>query len=41
MEPSAAEPGRFELCARTDRDADAVRLAWCGDHGPQVLWQAT
>jgi hypothetical protein len=40
MEPSLAEIGRFELRARTGPGAEEQRLAWCGDHGPPVLWEA-
>lgn len=39
MEPSAEKPGRFELSFRGDPDEEYQRLAWCGDHGPPVLWQ--
>jgi hypothetical protein len=39
MEPSRADPGRVELTARRDRDREPELLAWCGHHGPPVLWQ--
>jgi hypothetical protein len=39
MEPSVEKPGRFELSFRDDPDEQYQRLAWCGDHGPPVLWQ--
>jgi hypothetical protein len=40
MEPSTSQAGRFELCARLTAGSEAVRLAWCGDHGPPVLWES-
>jgi hypothetical protein len=39
MEPSADKPGLFELSFRDDPDEEYQRLAWCGDHGPPVLWR--
>jgi hypothetical protein len=38
MEPSDDHLARMSLTFRTDPDQPERRLAWCGDHGPPVLW---
>jgi hypothetical protein len=39
MEPSVSDVGRVELTVRADARDEPQRLAWCGHHGPPVVWQ--
>lgn len=38
MEPGRDHLAHVRLTCRTDADAEAFRLAGCGDHGPPVVW---